>query len=78
MDPRALLLPEEASMSPKENLLRLIDQLPDDRLEELERVVISMLESRSEPAPGQHRTFEEAKEWVFQNFDKTFRRLADS
>lgn len=34
-------------MSPKENLLRIINQLPEEKVSELERVAISMLE-----APG--------------------------
>ena len=68
-------------MTAKENLLRLIELLPEDKLEELERFAISLLaESRdeTEPAPRQRVTFEEAKARVFEQFDDTFRRLADS
>lgn len=65
-------------MSPKENLIRLIDQLPEDRLAELEKLAISMLPANG--AIGQPRepemSFEEAQAYVFETFDDTLRRLA--
>ena len=66
-------------MTAKENLLRLIEQLPADRLEKLERVVISMLEeagSSDAPAPGAPMSYEDAKNYAFTNFDETLHRLA--
>jgi len=64
-------------MSPKENLQRIIDQLPADKLEELERIAISMLPSsgpRGERGP--ELSFEDAADAVFTKFDKALRNLA--
>lgn len=64
-------------MSPKENLLRIIEQLPAARLEELERIAISMLpDEQIKGKRGAPMSFEEAKEAVFTNFDVALRNLA--
>ncbi|MNY75387.1 hypothetical protein D3C86_2146480 [compost metagenome] len=67
-------------MTSKENLLRLIDRLPEDRLAELEKLVISMLAADATIAPPREpgMSFEEAHAYVTQTFEKTFRRLAES
>lgn len=63
-------------MSPKENLHKLIDQLPEDKAEELERLVVQMLRE-GVPTPDSQKRFEEAKARTFATFDKTLRRLAE-
>jgi hypothetical protein len=64
-------------MSPKENLQRIIDQLPADKLEELERIAISMLPSeRLKGKRGPTKSFEEASEALFSKFDSALRNLA--
>jgi hypothetical protein len=74
----ATLTAQEAPMSPKENLLRLIDQLPEDRLAELERLAISMMPSSTSHGQPSEPTmsFEEAQAYVFKTFDKTLKKLA--
>lgn len=63
-------------MSPKENLLRLIDQLPEDRLAELERLAISMMPTANGQSTETAMSFEEAQAYVFTTFDKTLKKLA--
>lgn len=72
-----LLFEQEASMTPKENLLRLIQQLPEERLAELEQLAISMMPATGQgPSPEPAMSFEEAQAYVFTTFDKTLRKLA--
>jgi hypothetical protein len=63
-------------MSPKENLLHLIEKMTDDQVAELERVATSMLQAgqpRGESCAAM--TFDEAKAYVFTEFDTAFRNL---
>ena len=61
-------------MSPRDNLHQLVDRIPEDRLAEFERMAISFL--RDEPGRGPAVSFEEAMAYTFENFDETFKRLA--
>ena len=64
-------------MSPKENLQWIIDQLPADKLEELERVAISMLPAeRFTGKRGLPKSFEDASDALFSKFDGALRNLA--
>lgn len=65
-------------MSSKEILLRLIEQLPEDRLAELEQLAVSMLTpDESLGRPREPRlSFEEALASVNETFPNTLRRLS--
>ena len=69
--------PEVFPMSPRENVMRLIAQLPDDKMDELERLVIAMLPagSESEPSRGPRLSFEEALSYTNKTFENTLRKL---
>ena len=63
-------------MSPKDNLYRIIEQLSDDKAEELERLAVQML--RDDPSWGQTRpglSFDEALAATNRNFGETLKRL---
>lgn len=65
-------------MSPKDNLLRIIEKLPAEKLVELERIAASMLsEEAIVLGPGPARTFEEAVAATFKKFDEALRKLSD-
>lgn len=64
-------------MSPRENLYRLIDQLPDEKAEALERLVIQIL--RNDSAWGRPRagmSWDEAIEHVFADHGELLKNLA--
>jgi hypothetical protein len=59
-------------------LIQLINQLPDEKLNELEQLVISMLRSEAAPVPPHPRmSFEEAQAYTFKTIGKTLKRLAE-
>lgn len=63
-------------MSPKDNLHRIIDQLPDDKAEALERLAVQML--REDPSWGQTRpglSFDEALAATNRDFGESLKRL---
>lgn len=68
-------------MTSKENLLRLIDQLPPAMLVRLEERAIALLAETagdgSVPAPGQRMSFDEALGRTNEKFEEALQRLAD-
>jgi hypothetical protein len=65
------------AMSRKELLIQLIERLPEERLAEVERLVVSLLPADEAREPGARMTFEEAADYTFATFDETLRRLAE-
>ena len=63
-------------MSAKDNLYRLVDQLPENKVLEAERLVMQLLRSETlgQPRPG--KSFEEALSYTTTHFDTALRNLA--
>ncbi len=61
-------------MSRRERLMRMIEQLSDDEVVEVERVVAAMSPDGKEQQAV--TTFEEALAYTHSAFEKTFRKLA--
>gem|GEM_PF-6097172 len=64
-------------LSQRENLHRLVDELPEDQITEVERLVLQMLRA-GEPTTPQLEgvSFEDAMNYTFTHFDGALRNLA--
>lgn len=63
-------------MSPRDNLHRLLDQLPDDKVPELERIMMQLLRIDEPDTSGERMSFESAVDYTFKHFDAALRDLS--